>query len=329
MRKYIAEKVNEVLDSKIIRVVSLQRILDCGYVSAQILYDKMLANNIIEHKDSYEENILNIVKARRFLKKEFKKIFKKFNRRKENFYLPSVNSVFLHNVIGYDLVNAIITGNLLIGGEIGSGKTNLINHIICEIVEKYSKEDFNLILVDPKEIEFKIYRKIPHLIYPIIKDFKSFVEMSKLIEEEAKKRQKLFRKTRVKNIFEYNNKFYKIKMPFIVIIIDEIADFIYKDRYRIELIMKNIFNNSICYGISVVYATQAHYLLNEILKDNINFRCCFKTTSDTDSIMILEDVGAENLEEKGSMIIGNLKKQDLYFRQCEFLKEDKIKDILK
>ena len=326
--RYINQKVNEIIDNKIICVSLLQSKLNCGYVSAKSLYDKMVAKKIIDHIDSYQENIINPVKVRSFLKKEYKKILKKFNVLKENNYLPSVKSVFLGNSIGYDFINAIITGNLLIGGDTGSGKTNLLNHIICEIVSKYRKEDFNIILVDPKEIEFDKYNKLPRLIYPIVKNFKSFIEMSKTIEIEVLKRQKLFHKKRVENIFEYNYKFYKKKLPFIVIIMDEIADYVYQDRHSVEQIMKNIFNSSIDYGVSVVCATQAIYMLPETLKDNLNYRCCFKTVSAKDSKVILEEEGAECLKEKGSMIINDIKKQKLCLRHCDFLTEDNIKQIL-
>ena len=326
--RYINEKVKEVIDNKIICVSLLQRKLNCGYVSAKSLYDKMVEKKIIEHIDSYQENIINPVKARSFLKKEYKKILKNFNILKENNYFPSVEPVFFENSIGYDFISAIITGNLLIGGATGSGKTNLLNNIICEIVSKYKKEDFNIILADPKEIEYGLYSKLPHLIYPIVKKFKSFIEMSKLIEIEVMNRQKLFRKKRVKNIFEYNYKFYKKKLPFIIIIMDEIADYVCQDRYSVEQIMKNIFNCSIDYGVSVVCATQAIYMLPEAIKDNLNYRCCFKTVSAKDSKTILEEEGAESLEERGCMIINNLKKQKSCLRHCDFLTKDTIKQIL-
>ncbi len=109
---------------------------------------------------------------------------------------------------------------------------------------------------------------------------------------------------------------------------DEIADYVYPDRYSVEQIMKNIFNCSIDYDVSVVCGTQAIYMLPEAIKDNLNYRCCFKTVSAKDSKTILEEEGAESLEEEGCMIINNLKKQELCLRHCEFLTEDNIKHIL-
>ncbi|NIM03729.1 hypothetical protein GTN66_06235 [bacterium] len=196
--------------------------------------------------------------------------------------------------------------HLLIAGATGSGKTVSINTIILSILYKATSEEVKFLLIDPKMVELPIYNGIPHLKSPVVTNVKHAVAALKWIVGEMENRYRSFAATGTRDIFEYNQKFKEEgeKIPFIVIIIDELADLMATAPNQVEQVIIRLAQMSRAVGIHLVLATQrpSVNVITGIIKANLPARLAFEVISKVDSRTILDMNGAENLLGRGDML---------------------------
>jgi len=196
--------------------------------------------------------------------------------------------------------------HLLIAGATGSGKTVSINTIILSILYKARPEEVKFLLIDPKMVELPVYNGIPHLKSPVVTNVKHAVAALKWIVGEMENRYRRFAASGTRDIFEYNQKFKEEgkKIPFIVIIIDELADLMATAPNQVEQVIIRLAQMSRAVGIHLVLATQrpSVNVITGIIKANLPARLAFEVISKVDSRTILDMNGAENLLGRGDML---------------------------
>ncbi|HCQ31483.1 TPA: DNA translocase FtsK [Candidatus Collierbacteria bacterium] len=195
--------------------------------------------------------------------------------------------------------------HLLIAGTTGSGKSVLINAIISSILFRATPEEVKFIMVDPKRVELTPYNDIPHLLTPVITDVSKVVNALKWATAEMDRRYRLFEEMSVKNIAGYNELSGFQAMPYIIIIVDEMADLMMsKNANEVEDCIVRIAQMARAVGIHLVLATQrpSVNVLTGLIKANIPARIAFQVTSMIDSRVIIDTPGAEKLLGKGDML---------------------------
>lgn len=230
-------------------------------------------------------------------------------------HLPEVNSKTLLAVgLGKDIMGTVkwaeinSTPHLLIAGATGSGKSVCINCIIASILMRAKPDEVKLVMVDPKKVELSNYNGIPHLKAPVVTDPKKASIALKNIVIEMENRYDIFEKTKCKNIRGYNelcekNPEYQ-KMPYIVVIIDELADLMLVAAKDVEDSIMRITQMARAAGIHLIVATQrpSTDVITGVVKANIPSRISFAVSSQIDSRTILDQGGAEKLLGKGDML---------------------------
>jgi len=196
--------------------------------------------------------------------------------------------------------------HLLVAGATGSGKTVLINTMILSILFKARPWDVKFILIDPKMVELPVYNGVPHLKSPVVTDVKYAVAALKSIVGEMEYRYRKFASTGTRDIYEYNQRAEEEaqKIPFVVIIIDELADLMATASVQIEQVIIRLAQMSRAVGIHLVLATQrpSVNVITGIIKANLPARIAFEVISKVDSRTILDMNGAENLLGRGDML---------------------------
>lgn len=198
--------------------------------------------------------------------------------------------------------------HLLVSGATGSGKSVCINTIIMSILYKHSPEDIKLLMIDPKVVELSVYNGIPHLIMPVITDPKKASSSLFWAISEMEKRYKAFQKYHVRDIEGYKEAAQTDEsmenLPYIVVIIDELADLMMTAASEVEDYIMRLAQKSRACGIHLVIATQRPTVdvITGTIKANIPSRISFAVTSQTDSRTILDTAGAEKLLGKGDML---------------------------
>jgi S-DNA-T family DNA segregation ATPase FtsK/SpoIIIE len=219
--------------------------------------------------------------------------------------------------------------HLLIAGATGSGKTVCLNSIIISLLYKNSPDKLKLILIDPKRVELTYYNDIPHLITPVVVDPIQTVSALKWALAEMDRRYKLFEETRKQNIVNYNQAFKDKKIPYIVTIIDELADLMMVSPQEVEAAIVRLSQMARATGIHLVIATQrpSVNVITGLIKANITYRIAFSTASQVDSRTILDMAGAEKLLGSGDMLYlgGNTSKPKRL--QGAFVSEAEIKNL--
>ena len=230
-------------------------------------------------------------------------------------HLPEVNSKTLLAVgLGKDIMGTVkwaeinATPHLLVAGATGSGKSVCINCIIASILMRAKPDEVKLVMVDPKKVELSNYNGIPHLKAPVVTDPKKASIALKNIVIEMENRYDIFEKTKCKNIRGYNelcekNPEYQ-KMPYIVVIIDELADLMLVAAKDVEDSIMRITQMARAAGIHLIVATQrpSTDVITGVVKANIPSRISFAVSSQIDSRTILDSGGAEKLLGKGDML---------------------------
>ena len=213
------------------------------------------------------------------------------------------------SIAGDPIVSAIEKmPHLLVSGATGSGKSVCINTIIMSILYKHSPEEVKLLMIDPKVVELSIYNGIPHLIMPVITDPKKASSSLFWAIGEMEKRYKAFQKYHVRDIKGYKEKAKfdesMENLPYIVVIIDELADLMMTAASEVEDYIMRLAQKSRACGIHLVIATQRPTVdvVTGTIKANIPSRISFAVTSQTDSRTILDQAGAEKLLGKGDML---------------------------
>ncbi|MBV7507343.1 DNA translocase FtsK [Bacillus sp. sid0103] len=218
-------------------------------------------------------------------------------------------------VLGLDIAGKPIVTDLkkmphgLIAGATGSGKSVCINTILVSLLFKASPEDLKLLLIDPKMVELAPYNRIPHLVSPVITDVKAATAALKWAVDEMERRYELFAHTGVRDINRFNeqamkHKQYADKLPFIVIIIDELADLMMMSPADVEEAICRIAQKARACGIHLIVATQRPSVdvITGLIKANIPTRIAFSVSSQVDSRTIIDISGAEKLLGRGDML---------------------------
>jgi S-DNA-T family DNA segregation ATPase FtsK/SpoIIIE len=196
--------------------------------------------------------------------------------------------------------------HLLIAGATGSGKSVCVNAIICSLLMGASPSEVKLILIDPKRVEMAQYKGIPHLLTEVIVDNDKSVNALKWTVGTMERRYHEFAQRGVRNIAGYNEALRpgEPRMPYIVIVIDELADLMMVSAYEVEATVTRIAQLARATGIHLVVATQrpSVQVITGLIKANIPSRIAFAMTSGVDSRTILDTVGAEDLLGRGDML---------------------------
>lgn len=228
--------------------------------------------------------------------------------------------------VGKDISGKAVVANLakmphlLIAGTTGSGKSVMTNTLISSLLYRNAPSDMKLIIVDPKQVEMAQYQDIPHLLTPIITSTEKALSAMKWAVGEMERRYTLMAEEKVKNIGDYNTKIAKSdnakvtksdgatkegKMPYIVIIIDEMADLMMMAGKDLEMLIVRIAQKGRAAGIHLVLATQRPEVkvITGLIKANIPGRIAFAVGSQMDSRIMLDQGGAEKLLGKGDMLL--------------------------
>ena len=227
----------------------------------------------------------------------------------DNIFLDSKSKLTL--AIGKDVAgNPLIADlkempHLLIAGTTGSGKTVCVNSLICSILFKAAPWEVKFLLVDPKMVELAHFIDIPHLLYPIVSDAKKAKNLLLWATEEMEKRYGLLAAEGARNIDIYNSRKSKEEqMPFIVIVIDELADLMILARDEIETAILRLAQLSRAVGIHLILATQRPSVdvITGVIKANFPARISFKVASKVDSRTVLDFIGADKLLGRGDLL---------------------------
>lgn len=214
-------------------------------------------------------------------------------------------------VIGKDIAGAPVLGDLgkmphlLIAGQTGSGKSIMINTVLTSLLYRNSPADLKLILVDPKRVELKPYDDIPHLLTPVITEPEKCISALKWTVAEMERRYKALSEVHRRNIDEYNALKKEEGMPYIVVVIDELADLMMMAARDVESLVVRIAQKARAVGIHLVVATQRPSVdvITGLIKANIPARIAFTTASQVDSRTIIDGIGAEKLLGQGDMLL--------------------------
>lgn len=227
--------------------------------------------------------------------------------------------------------------HLLIAGTTGSGKSVCINGIICSILMRTKPEEVKLAMVDPKVVELSVYNGVPHLIRPVVNDPREASNLLKSMVQEMENRYQMFADTHTKNIETYNKYVEKEhkkhnnipKMPYVVIIIDELADLMMVAAKDVEDSILRITQKARAAGMHLVVATQrpSTEVITGLIKANIPSRIAFAVGSGIDSRTILDMTGAEKLLGKGDMLYLPLGDNTPTRIQGAFITDDEIRKI--
>lgn len=242
--------------------------------------------------------------------------------------------------LGKDISGEPIIGDMtrfphvLIAGATGSGKSVCINSLIVSLLYKYTPEEVRLIMVDPKMVELSVYNGIPHLLIPVVTDPKKAAGALNWAVNEMTRRYKLFADNSVKNIDGYNDLKAKgkidTKLPYIVIIVDELADLMMVAANEVENYVMRLAQMARAAGMHLVIATQRPSVdvITGVIKANIPSRISFAVSSYVDSKTILDQSGAEKLLGKGDMLYCPVGVQKAKRVQGAFISEEEVESIV-
>jgi S-DNA-T family DNA segregation ATPase FtsK/SpoIIIE len=216
-------------------------------------------------------------------------------------------------VLGVDIAGQQVFCDLaraphaLIAGATGSGKSVCISNLILSLIYRFRPDELELVLIDPKIVEFAIYRELPHLIHPVVTEPKQACQALKWLVREMERRYEVLADKGVRNLAGYNAKAIKQgfpKLPYIVLIIDELADLMMTAAADVETPIARLAQMSRAVGIHTVLATQrpSVNVITGVIKANYPTRIAFQVSSQIDSRTILDGKGAEALQGRGDML---------------------------
>jgi len=241
--------------------------------------------------------------------------------------------------LGKDITGAPLVASLenllhlLVGGQTGSGKSICLRCIIASILFKARPDEVRLVLIDPKVVELNIYNGIPHLLLPVVTDPKRAASCLRWAVREMEKRYETFAAAGVRDIERYNQAAEsrgEERMPFLVIIIDELADLMSVARVDVEDAIQRLAQMARASGIHLVVATQRPSVdvITGVIKANIPSRLAFAVASQVDSRTILDQGGAEKLVGRGDMLFSPLGSSDPLRAQGAYLSDEDLDNLL-
>lgn len=246
----------------------------------------------------------------------------------------------LEVALGLDITGQPVTFDLsemphgLIAGATGSGKSVCINSILISLLMKASPQDVKLMLIDPKIVELAVYDELPHLVSPVITDVKAATAALKWAVDEMERRYQLFHHMKVRHITRYNEiveeqRRFSLKMPYLVIVIDELADLMMMAPAEVEESICRIAQKARACGIHLVLATQRPSVdvITGLIKSNIPTRIAFSVSSQIDSRTIIDSQGAERLLGRGDLLYLGYGKSDTVRLQGTFVTDEEIEQI--
>ncbi len=238
--------------------------------------------------------VVSTVKLREVLEDEV------FTKRKSNLQIS----------LGKDVAGSAKMANLgnmphlLIAGATGSGKSVCINNVILSLMYQNSPDELKFILIDPKRVELSVYNNMPYLLTPVINDIDKTINALRWAVKEMDERYKLLQAAGKRNIAAYNKAVIVNKLPYIVVVIDELADLMQVAAKEVEAAIIRLAQMARAVGIHLVLATQrpSVNVITGLIKANITSRIAFAVASSMDSRTIIDAAGAEKLLGKGDML---------------------------
>ncbi len=226
--------------------------------------------------------------------------------------------------------------HLLIAGATGSGKSVMLNSIICGLLYNVHPEHLRFVLIDPKMVELKVYNGIPHLLTEVITNPKHTITILKYLVNEMDRRYELLDSTGARDIDKYNEKIKKGRysdfqhLPYIVIIIDEFSDLMMVTARQVEELIVRMAQKARAVGMHLIIATQRPSVdvITGLIKANFPTRIAFQVASKIDSRTILDYIGADKLLGKGDMLLSLGHKPGLIRVQGAFISEEEVENII-
>lgn len=219
--------------------------------------------------------------------------------------------------------------HLLIAGSTGSGKSIFIHSTILSMIYKSAPNDIRFLMIDPKRIELSVYDGIPYLLHPVVLEPKMATGALRWAVQEMERRYALFEELSVRNLESYNEQFEE-KLPYIVIIIDELADLMVVASKEVETLLTRLAQMARASGIHLIVATQRPSVdvITGLIKVNFPARISFQVTSKVDSRTILDTQGAERLLGAGDMLFMPPGSSHLLRAHAPFVSENEVKRIV-
>lgn len=266
----------------------------------------------------------------------FRELWEQSQTKAENFLEIPLGKAVNGTARAFDLSKM---PHLLVAGSTGSGKSVAVNGIIASILMKARPDQVKFMMVDPKMVELSVYKDIPHLLIPVVTNPRKASKALQKVVDEMENRYELFAKVGVRNIAGFNAKveefnsqseYKQIPLPFIVVIVDELADLMMVASKEVEDAIIRLGQKARAAGIHMILATQRPSVdvISGLIKANVPSRVAFAVSSGTDSRTILDENGAEKLLGRGDMLFKPIDENHPVRLQGSFISDDDVERIV-
>lgn len=266
----------------------------------------------------------------------FRELWEQSQTKAENFLEIPLGKAVNGTARAFDLSKM---PHLLVAGSTGSGKSVAVNGIIASILMKARPDQVKFMMVDPKMVELSVYNDIPHLLIPVVTNPRKASKALQKVVDEMENRYELFAKVGVRNIAGFNAKveefnsqseYKQIPLPFIVVIVDELADLMMVASKEVEDAIIRLGQKARAAGIHMILATQRPSVdvISGLIKANVPSRVAFAVPSGTDSRTILDENGAEKLLGRGDMLFKPIDENHPVRLQGSFISDDDVERIV-
>ncbi|VMZ92958.1 DNA translocase, cell division protein [Streptococcus pneumoniae] len=266
----------------------------------------------------------------------FRELWEQSQTKAENFLEIPLGKAVNGTARAFDLSKM---PHLLVAGSTGSGKSVAVNGIIASILMKARPDQVKFMMVDPKMVELSVYNDIPHLLIPVVTNPRKASKALQKVVDEMENRYELFAKVGVRNIAGFNAKveefnsqseYKQIPLPFIVVIVDELADLMMVASKEVEDAIIRLGQKARAAGIHMILATQRPSVdvISGLIKANVPSRVAFVVSSGTDSRTILDENGAEKLLGRGDMLFKPIDENHPVRLQGSFISDDDVERIV-
>lgn len=266
----------------------------------------------------------------------FRELWEQSQTKAENFLEIPLGKAVNGTARAFDLSKM---PHLLVAGSTGSGKSVAVNGIIASILMKARPDQVKFMMVDPKMVELSVYNDIPHLLIPVVTNPRKASKALQKVVDEMENRYELFAKVGVRNIagfnakveeFNFQSEYKQIPLPFIVVIVDELADLMMVASKEVEDAIIRLGQKARAAGIHMILATQRPSVdvISGLIKANVPSRVAFAVSSGTDSRTILDENGAEKLLGRGDMLFKPIDENHPVRLQGSFISDDDVERIV-